>query len=477
MPGALSKKQILADPVNAYRQGKTTFDETVLSKLGSLGDQHLALKQQRNALQEQTRQLSRKIGEAKRGNQPTDPLKEAMKEQSGLLKALESKLSDTEKRILDEFGLITQPGKKSRSPTQQAPLIRERNYQSTPVDYTIRLDTDNLDATAWNRYVAANPAASIYHRAEWLTLIDRTFGHQGYYFSARDESGQVVGILPLVRLKSRLFGDFMVSMPYFNYGGAIGESRAIESALMAAANSQAAELGVAHIEYRDDIPRDNMPVRHDKVEMVLRLPATAEALWAQFGSKLRSQIKRAQRESPVVEIGGHERVDDFYRVFSRNMRDLGTPVYGKSLFSNIIDTFPEESRIVVIKIGGLPVAGGFLLAHENRLEIPWASTVRDFNHLSVNMILYWEVLKHAIDKGFKEFDFGRSSRDASTYRFKQQWGAQPEQLHWHYHLIKGQEIPAITTSNAKYALMINMWKKLPIMLTRWLGPMIVRNIP
>ena len=333
------------------------------------------------------------------------------------------------------------------------------------------------EASEWNAYVSNNPSASVYHRAEWRNLIHETFGHEGYYFVARDKNSRLKGVLPLIRLKSRLFGDFMVSMPYFNYGGAVADHPLIEDKLMHAANEQARHTGISHIEYRDDIPRNDLPAKMDKVNMLLSLPGDPDSLWNNFSSKLRAQIRRPQREQPSVLIGGIEYVEDFYSVFSRNMRDLGTPVYGIKFFENILHTFPEETRIIIIRLNTRPVAAGFLMSHGNRLEIPWASAIRDINHISINMLLYWETLKWAILNGYSHFDFGRSSRDSGTFRFKQQWGARPVQLYWHYWLGNNTEMPSLSPSNPKFALMIGIWKQLPITLTQWLGPMIVKNLP
>ena len=269
----------------------------------------------------------------------------------------------------------------------------------------------------------------------------------------------------------------MVSMPYFNYGGAIADTPEIEQQLIDTANKQAEELGLSHIEYRDDISRSGMPARTDKVNMILPLPDDDAVLWQGFNAKLRAQIRRAQRESHQVLTGGHNCLQDFYTVFARNMRDLGTPVYSRRFFEQILQTFPQQSKIVVIRLGQRPVAAAFLLAHGERMEIPWASTIRDVNHLSINMMLYWEVLKLATRSGCRFFDFGRSSKDAGTYRFKQQWGAQPQPCYWHYWLPDGAEPPKLNPDNPKYALAIRLWQKLPVWASKLLGPPIVRNLP
>jgi FemAB-related protein (PEP-CTERM system-associated) len=469
------RKLILSSPVTRFKKLYPLATEQQISALAALQAEYSARKMQHESVQNQARAISRQIGEAKRQGKPAEQLMLSMQELTAQLKLNDVKVSDLENRILGLF----EPGDESDHPdSHRHTLPAGRTYSRRSHDkggISVSLLTSEQDA--WNGYVAGNPAASLYHRAEWQSLIKKTFGHESYFFLARGPDGDIAGVLPLVRLKSRLFGDFLVSMPYFNYGGAIADEKFIEDMLMQAANEHAATLGVSHIEYRDDIPRKGLPVRSNKVNMILPLPRDEETLWTGFSSKLRSQIRRPQREALETLYGSEEHLDDFYAVFSRNMRDLGTPVYAKAFFRNILQCFPRESRILVVRMKGRPVAAGFLIGHRDRLEIPWASSAREVNPLGVNMFFYWKVLQYAVDKHYHYFDFGRSSTDSGTYRFKEQWGAQPKQLYWHYHLNEHCELPSLNPDNPKYLLAINIWKRLPLILTNRLGPLIVRNLP
>ncbi|MEN8205333.1 MAG: FemAB family XrtA/PEP-CTERM system-associated protein [Pseudomonadota bacterium] len=468
------KKEILADPVALFNRHYPEASDQQTSTLHTLAQQYNELDKQHRELKKQAQQISRMIGNARKSGKSTNELMTSMRTHSKHLKTLSAELADTGKRILDHFKCINGPDK--REDTQ--PSIKDRIYSTRETDCSVAsICLEEEAGDDWNRYVESNPAASIYHRAEWKELIGKTFGHAGFYFAARNSDEKIIGILPLIRLDSRLFGDFMVSMPYFNYGGAVADHPLIEQQLMQAAADHAADLGVSHIEYRDDIPRDGLPARTEKVNMILSLPGTHDALWQTFTPKLRAQIRRPQREKPLVLQGGEEYLNDFYAVFTRNMRDLGTPVYSKVFFRNILNSFPGACRIMLIRLDNRAVAAGFLIGHRDRLEIPWASTIRGVNHLSINMLLYWEVLKYAIDRQFRQFDFGRSSKDAGTYRFKQQWGARPGQLYWHYWQKEGGELPAINPDNPRYALAIKVWKQLPLFITNGLGPLIVRNLP
>ena len=310
-----------------------------------------------------------------------------------------------------------------------------------------------------------------------MNIIQETYGHEHHYFVARDTQQKIVGILPLTRLSSHLFGDFLVTTPYFMLGGAIADHHSIEQQLMQRANRYAASLGIDHIEYRDSILREELPARVDKVNMILPLPDTYTELWAGFTSKLRAQIKRPKRENPEISIGGKENLDDFHRVYSRNMRDLGSPPHSKQFILNIMESFPDNSWIISVRLNRRPVGAGLLISHGDTLEIPLASTIREVNPLGINMLMYWEILKFAIQSGFRHFSFGRSTRGSGTYRFKKQWGAQEHQLYWHYGLVKRDELPMLSPANPKYAMFIKLWKQMPVNLTKWLGPRIVENIP
>lgn len=466
------KKNILSDPVALFTKVWPDASEDQIATLTKLRRQYVELNKQHKDIQNQCKKISRQIGNAKHEGRPTDNLIQAMQEQSANINNLKNQLNDISDNILSYFNSEND----SDNSTKQPPASPQDHEQTVSYDQiSIALLSDEHDA--WNRYIESNPAASLYHHAKWKDLIHNVFGHECYYFYASNSNGEIIGILPLVRLKSRLFGDFMVSMPYFNSGGAVANNLSIEQKLIQAANNHAEKIGTNHIEYRDDIARDGLPVRTEKVNMILSLPSTQKALWNTFTSKLRSQIRRSQREETQVKIGGAECLEDFYTVFAQNMRDLGTPVYGMSFFRKILEEFAQHSKIIVVRKGKRPVAAAFLLGYKDTLEIPWASTIKSVNHLSINMLLYWEVLKFAIESQYRYFDFGRSSKNSGTFRFKQQWGAKPKQMYWHYWLPKDIKLPELNPANPKFALAINAWKRLPISITKWLGPYIVRNLP
>lgn len=338
--------------------------------------------------------------------------------------------------------------------------------------------TEGCDEASWDEYVHAHPSASGYHQFAWRRVLEESFGHRTVYLSVKNQQGEVRGILPLVCLSSRLFGRFLISLPVFNYGGLLAENQMVRDYLLTAAVLVAKDLEAEHIELRQTELLDlGWQRRQHKVSMRLNLPADFEVLWKEFPAKLRSQIHRAQKEGMVVRIAGKELLDDFYQIFSRNMRDLGTPVYGKKFFESILRAFPKEAKICTVSLQARPLAAGFLYGFRERLEIPWASSDRRYSRLAPNMLLYSSVLEYACRSGFRTFDFGRSSIDSGTYRFKEQWGAQPVPLFWYYWLNHRGPLPELNPQNPKYNLAISLWRKLPVPLASIVGPYIARHLP
>jgi FemAB-related protein (PEP-CTERM system-associated) len=334
------------------------------------------------------------------------------------------------------------------------------------------------DDAGWDRFVREQPGSRSPHLLAWKTVIESTFGHQTHYLLSQGQDGEIDGVLPLVRLRSRLFGDFLVSVPFLNYGGPLASREETAHGLMRAAVGKAGELGVSHLEVRTETNTDyGLQVRSSKHSLRLGLPSSADRLWQGFSPKLRSQIKRAQREPVTVTIGGDGEMDGFYEVFARNMRDLGTPVYSRRFFESILRELPGSTWICSVRIGERPVAAGFLLGFGGTLEIPWASSLREFNRFSPNMLLYWAILQFACEHGFAVFDFGRSSPDSGPYRFKLQWGAEPVPLYWHYWVQGGGPLPDLTPRNPKLQLAVRVWRHLPLALTKLVGPAIVKNLP
>lgn len=330
---------------------------------------------------------------------------------------------------------------------------------------------------AWDDYVSRNPAATIYHQYRWKTVIERSFGHRGHYLAC-ERDGAITGVLPLVEMKSWFFGKFLVSVPYFNYGGVLADDELSRDALIKKASELAHELGSRHVELRQgEQIAINLPEVSAKVAMVVPLPSDRAQYSKMLSSRLRNKIRHAEKHGLECRWGGRELLDNFYSVFAINMRDLGTPVYPKHWFENVLQSMGAQARILSIWEGNAPVAATVLFQFRDTVELPWiASTPEARKHYST-ALLYWTAITWAIEQGFRKVDLGRCTKDGGTYQFKQQWACEEIPLHWYYWLAPGVAIPQIRPDNPKYRLAISAWKKLPLSVANTIGPKIVRFIP
>jgi serine/alanine adding enzyme len=345
-----------------------------------------------------------------------------------------------------------------------------------PIVQPVSVSTD-VSADEWNRYVSTHTGATGYHAWGWKSVFERAFGHETRYLAAR-RRGTVVGVLPLVLFRSPLFGRFMVSLPFVNYGGLICDDDAAGQALVEAAVDMARGGGFAHVELRHvERQLHQLPVKQHKVTMLMSLAASREQAWTTLDRKVRNQIRKAEKSGLTAALGGVERLDAFYRIFARNMRDLGTPVYDRRFFEEVLTAFPDRAQIVVVEKEGVAVAAGIGLVHRGTIEVPWASSLSEFRSLCPNHMLYWSVIQWGIDHGMRLLDFGRSTPNEGTYQFKQQWGAEPTGLSWEYCLLGSARMPDQSPKNPRFRLAIEAWKRCPLWLANTVGPHLVRSIP
>lgn len=330
-------------------------------------------------------------------------------------------------------------------------------------------------AAEWDGFVSAQEGWTHFHRYGWREVFAGVFGHECFYLEARDADGVLAGVLPLVRVKSVPFGHYLVSLPFVNYGGPLGTAAAIR-ALVAWAVERAAADGVKLLELRSRqaLPVE-LPVSHRKITVVLDLPADPDKLMKGFEAKLRSQVRRPAKEGITVRFGP-DQVGPFFEVYSRHMRDLGTPTQSRRLFERLVAVFPH-TWVGCAWLGDVPVAGGVGFAWGREFEMTWASSLYAYNKLSPNMGLYWAFMERACREGLAVFNFGRCSPGAGTHRFKSQWGSRDEQLWWYQAARGGGEAATPSPDAGAYAWGPRVWRKLPLGLATALGPRIVRGIP
>jgi FemAB-related protein (PEP-CTERM system-associated) len=332
------------------------------------------------------------------------------------------------------------------------------------------------DVTEWDRFVQAAAGGTVFHRCGWRSVMEGVFGHETSFLCARAENGSLEGVLPLVHVRSRVFGGFLVSMPFLNYGGPLGSAGAVRG-LAGHAVEMARDREVDLLELRSAVvlPLD-LPVSHRKVTVVLDLPAEgSEHLWRGLKAKLRSQIRKPRGEGLTVRFGPHE-VEPFYSVFARHMRDLGTPVLPLEWFQRVQETFSEEALVGCAYHGVDPVAAGWGFRWGDEFELTWAASLRRYNALAPNMLLYWTFLERCCSEGVRRFNFGRCTPGGGTHRFKLQWGGHDEPLWW-YQETRGRAVGTPSADDRRYAWGPRVWKRLPLPVANVLGPRIVRFLP
>lgn len=329
----------------------------------------------------------------------------------------------------------------------------------------------------WNDYVARSPAATFCHQIEWRSVISSALRHRPRYLAAR-ERDVLCGILPLFLIASKVVGRCLVSLPWLDYGGPVADSPEVEQALVRAAIRLADRHRCQFVELRC---MTHLPLalahRTHKATFLLDLTGGTDHLWEAFDPKLRNQIRKGEKAGLRVSFGREDHLDRFYPIFAQNMRDLGTPVWGRSLFQQILHHMGDRSEIVLVEQSGNAIAGGLLLFYRDTAIVPAASSLRSHRHLCPNNLMYWRILKRAIGRGCQMFDFGRSSYGSGTYRFKIQWGGWAVPLCWQYYLNGRGTVPGYGSDSSDLAWASKLWKKVPVPVATILGPHIVRHIP
>lgn len=343
-----------------------------------------------------------------------------------------------------------------------------------------RIESEVIDAGdwgGWDGFVAVAEGSSFCHLRGWREVLESELGVEGLYRMVLDGEGECVGVLPLVRVRSRLLGHYLISLPFLNYGGALG-SPAARHRLEEWAVSEARRSGADLLELRTRVMPSSatgLRVVERKVTVVMELPAEAELLWKGFPSKLRSQIRRPQKEG-MVAVFGPDQVGAFYEVFSRNMRDLGTPTLPRGFFAALPRHFGEQVVFGAVYSGAQPVAAGCGFVWRGEFEMTWASSLREYNSKAPNMLLYWSFMEELIRRGVSVFNFGRCTPGGGTHRFKLQWGGRDEPLRWGQWSARGVDSTP-SPERPLFQLATAVWRRTPLVIANRVGPVLARRLP
>jgi FemAB-related protein (PEP-CTERM system-associated) len=332
-------------------------------------------------------------------------------------------------------------------------------------------------SSRWDDYALRNETATFYHRFAWKDINEKCFGHPTFYLAAID-GNEVRGIFPIVFLRSRIFGKLLCSMPFVNLGGPCASNPEAIDALLEEARKILALTRADFLEVRSRTKLDTPgPTAEHKVSMTIELSRDPEEVWNAFTSKHRNNIRSAQRKGFTTVVGGAEHLDSFYEVLSESWRSLGTPLYAKSYFQEIVEKMAGSISIFLILHQGKPVGTAFNGLHRQTVEGMWAGTTAEYRRSDANYVLYWDMIKHYCENGFTRFHLGRSTVDSGAEAFKKKWLAHGSQLYWQYVLGRARDVPQLNVSNPKFQLAIRTWRRLPLAVTKRLGPMIAKSIP
>jgi len=344
---------------------------------------------------------------------------------------------------------------------------------------TMRLHAVPFDGPdeEWDGMVEELEGSTFCHLGAWRRIMTEVLGHEVHYRVARDEAGATAGLLPMVRVRSHLFGSYLLSMPFLSYGGPLGtpEARAF---LGGHAVKEAARLGVDLLELRARVPvPGELRTSHRKLTVLLDLPTSPEVLWEDhLKAKVRSQIRRPMKEGMESRTGS-DQLDAFYSVFAETMRDLGTPVLPRRFFRAVLEGLPEQVVFCVVEWRGAPVAAGCGFLWRGEFEITWAGSLRKHSRMAPNMLLYWVLMEEAMGRGAHTFNFGRCSPDSGTHRFKRQWGGTDHPLPWAQWSPKEVAATPDPGSGRMVRVATALWKKLPLGVANRVGPLLSRSLP
>lgn len=343
----------------------------------------------------------------------------------------------------------------------------------------IRLLQDENDEKRWDDFARDSPSSTFYHQIGWRNVIERTYGHKPYYLFAQ-ENKQIVGILPLFFISNYIFGKRLVSLPFAPYGGVCSGNANVIKGLLTQANKLMMDLNTKYVELRcfsDDIATDALPKNDQYITSILKLSCDPDNIWRLMNQKRRNTVRKAYKYGLTTETGEeYEGIEEFYSLYARNMRELGTPVHSAKFFSELKVEFPHSIRATFVRYEGKIIAGIFLLLSNNTITSGWGASLRDYLYYAPNDLLYWEAIKYGCEQGFEHFDFGRSLAGSGSAKFKKEWGSVEVKLKYCYLLNNTDKIPHLNPSIPKYARLSKIWRRLPLMITNRLGPIIRKSI-
>jgi FemAB-related protein (PEP-CTERM system-associated) len=331
------------------------------------------------------------------------------------------------------------------------------------------------DATAWDAFVQRCPEATFFHRFGWREIIKGVFRHTPHYLAA-ERDGEIVGILPLAEVKSRMFGHALVSLPFCVYGGPASIDAEADRALIDEATRLAQSLDVEHLELRNRTSKCPTWARQDLYVTFRReiLPE-ADANLLAVPRKQRAMIRKGMKNGLRGEID--TTVDRFFALYADNAHRHGTPPFAKEYFVRLREVFGDACEVLtIVDTKGRPVSGVMSFYFRDEVLPYYAGDTIEARDLAANDFKYWDLMQRACANGVRVFDYGRSKQGTGSFDFKKNWGFEPVSMPYEFRLLKRETVPQNNPLNPKYRMLIATWRRLPLAVANALGPHIVRNL-
>jgi FemAB-related protein (PEP-CTERM system-associated) len=342
-----------------------------------------------------------------------------------------------------------------------------------PVDFSATPDMQQR----WDHYVMDSDLGSVFHTTSWLKLIQSSFTHRPFHLVAETPTGKISGVLPLFLVRSRIFGRIMTSTPQAAYGGILADNDSVSIKLFSEAKKLAQEKNVRFLELRNLHASETLSLITKDLYVTFKqeLADDPEKNFSSIPRKTRAECRQGIKnglEFKVNEIG----VDDFYKVYSRSVRDLGTPVFSKRLFANGLQEFGDKCKIISVHWQDKLVSSVWTLFYKDEILPYYGGAIREYNRLGVNNFMYWMLIKYGCENGYRVFDFGRSKKGTGSFNFKKRWGMDMKDLPYQYYLVRQKSLPDTSPLNPKFSLSIRLWQKLPLPIANTFGPFIAKHL-
>ncbi len=326
----------------------------------------------------------------------------------------------------------------------------------------------------WDNYIKSHLEGTFFHLSGWKKIMEKSFSFNCPYLVA-EANQKIVGLLPLVEVKSFLFGHSLTSLPFCVFGGALADTPEIKTALEKKACDIAEELGVDYLELRYKTEQKNdFLVKSVHSYFTTELNDGHDEILLSIKKKQRAVVRHSLKNELTVDV--NKDINDFYHIYSTSVRNLGTPVFSKKYMQNILTEFPDCSDILAVSHNGKTISSVMNFYYKDQVLPYYGGGTVEARHLKSNDHMYYKLMCHAFDRGCKLFDFGRSKNDSGPYKYKKTWGMEPQPIFHYYHLVKATELPNLSPNNPKYALFIKLWQKLPLKVSQIIGPFLSKYL-